>query len=465
MSIIKYAPPGSVQAYIRSEKFGSLIVGPVGSGKTTASIFKILYHAARMKPQADGIRRSRCVVIRNTRGQLIDTTIPSFQTWFGPDIAPLLKTDMKMFLKVGDIECEVLFRGMDDANDVRKLLSLEVSFAFLDEYREIPQVIYEAVQGRVGRYPSMAKGGCVTEDGKPNHHVFGSSNPPDYDSYFEGMLSNPPANVDVFFQPSGLSPEADWTENLIDGYYENLAQGKGEDWIAVYIHSKFGKSLSGQPVFRAFDRQLHVTKQSAALKHNTLGSTILIGFDAGLTPAAVIGQLDPTGRLVVFESLVSESMGALRFCREKLKPCLAERFPGARVLVIGDPAGQQRAQTDERTVFDVLRAEGFTVKPARTNSITARLTAVDAYLTRMVDGKPAVLIDTRAEALIKALSGKYRYKVKTTGEVDDTPEKNHPWSDIADAFQYLCMHADGGSTFGLKQSVAQPVQQVRYMYS
>jgi len=434
------------------------------SGKTTASIFKVLYHAARMRKQADGIRRSRCVVIRNTRGQLADTTIPSFQTWFGPDIATFMKTEMKMFLKIGDVECEILFRGMDDQQDIRKLLSLEVSFAFLDELGEIPQGIFDAVQGRVGRYPSKAKGGCVQDDGSPNHHVFGSSNPPDMDTFWEQHLTSPPDNASVHLQPSGLSPEADWCDNLIDGYYDNLAQGKTQDWIDVYIHSKFGRSLSGQPVFRSFDRQIHVAKTT--LRHVIQGNSLLIGFDCGLTPAAVIAQVDYQGRLIVFESIISDGMGALRFAREKLKPVLAQRFPGVACTIIADPAGQQRAQTDERTVFDILRAEGFTVRAAKTNSIVARISAVDAYLTRVIDGKPAVLLDPAAQNLTIALAGKYRYKVKNNGEVEDSPEKTHPWSDIADAFEYVCLQADGGNTFGTNyKTAAKQVRQVNYVYS
>jgi hypothetical protein len=31
---------------------------------------------------------------------------------------------------------------------------------------------------------------------------------------------------------------------------------------------------------------------------------------------------------------------------------------------------------------------------------------------------------------------------------DEKPEKSHPWSDVADAFQYMCLHADGGEVFG-----------------
>jgi hypothetical protein len=53
-----------------------------------------------------------------------------------------------------------------------------------------------------------------------------------------------------------------------------------------------------------------------------------------------------------------------------------------------------------------------------------------------------------ASPLVQALAGKYRYKINTKGVRDESPEKSHPWSDVADAFQYLCLHADGGETFG-----------------
>ena len=176
---------------------------------------------------------------------------------------------------------------------------------------------------------------------------------------------------------------------------------------------------------------------------------LLIGVDAGLTPAAVIGQVAYDGRLVVYDSLISDGMGALRFVRERLKPLLANKFPGRSTLVIIDPAAFQRAQTDERTVADIYKAEGFLVKPAKTNSVAARIAAVEKYLTRVVDGKYSCVVDsTSANSLVQALSGKYRYKINTKGARDEKPEKSHPWSDVADAFQYMCLHADGGETFG-----------------
>ena len=440
----------SLDDFFYSKKFISLAIGPVGSTKTTAGIMKILHHAALMAPCKDGIRRSRAIWVRNTREQLRDTSIPDFLKWV-PDgiMGVFLKTEYKFVIKVGDIECEVLFRGLDDANDVRRLLSLQASFFVFDEFREIHPDIYNAAQGRIGRYPDkMMNGvGCQTDEGEPNMHLWGMTNPPDMDTFWETLLTEPPDNVHVTIQPSGLAPEADWTQYLPDDYYDNLAHGKTEDWIDVYIHAEFGKSLSGQPVFKSFDRSVHASTKELTPMYSD--DPLLIGVDAGLTPAAVIGQVAYDGRLVVYDSLISDGMGALRFVRERLKPLLANKFPGRSTLVIIDPAAFQRAQTDERTVADIYKAEGFLIKPAKTNSVAARIAAVEKYLTRVVDGKYSFVVDSNsANSLVQALAGKYRYKINTKGARDEKPEKSHPWSDVADAFQYMCLHADGGETFG-----------------
>jgi hypothetical protein len=273
------------------------------------------------------------------------------------------------------------------------------------------------------------------------------SNPPDADTYWENLLTNPPENTHVTIQPSGLSPEADWIKFLPTDYYDNLAQGKTDDWVDVYINAKFGKSLSGQPVFKSFNRSTHVSKEPIKPVGGT--SPLIIGVDAGLTPAAVIGQVIYDGRVLIYDAVISDGMGALRFIREKLKPLLANKFPGKSAIVIIDPAAFQRAQTDERTVADIYKTEGFVVKPARSNSIVARLAAVEKFLSRTVDGKAGVLLCPEgSQPLVHALAGKYRYKVNTKGERDESPEKSHPWSDVSDAAQYLCLHADGGETFG-----------------
>lgn len=464
MSGLVYTPPPSLLDFFTSDKFINLVVGPVGSTKTTAGILKIAHEAARIAPCRDGVRRSRCIWIRQSREQLRDTSIPDFLRWYPDGMAgEFQKTNYKFVLQFADVECEVLFRGLDDANDVRRLLSLQATFGIADEFRELNPEIFDALQGRLGRYPSKADNGVGAKDdhGDQIDKFWGMSNPPDFDTWWEEYLTNPPDNAAVFFQPSGVSPEADWLQYLKDDYYENLMEGKSEDWIDVYVHGKFGASLSGRPVWKAFNRDVHVAKSTLQpIRMST--HPLIIGHDFGLTPACSINQVDPSGRLITLAELTSDGMGELRFIREKLKPLLSTpRFAGMNVLVVGDPAGTQRAQTDEKSVFDILKQEGFRVIAAKTNSIAARINAVDAWLTRMVDGKPAHLIDPSCETLIRAMAGGYRYKIRQSGEMDDKPEKNM-YSHLADGHQYAALHADGNLTGGARLTRAQPVQKIRY---
>ena len=381
---------------------------------------------------------------------LWDTSIQDFLKWFPDGLAgSLAKTEMKFTLKFDDVECEVLFRGLDDSNDVRRLLSLQASFAIFDEFREINPDVFSTMQGRLGRYPDkllvppvpgVHNGGCIKEDGSSNALLWGMSNPPDSDTWWEQYFTDPPDNANVFTQPSGMSPEADWLQYLPDGYYENLAESNDEDWVDVYVHSKFGRSLAGKPVFRNFEADYHVAKEKIKplIDENY---PLIIGLDFGLTPACTINQQDARGRFMTLQELVSDGMGILRFCRELLRPVLTNEFPGHPVIIIGDPAGRQRAQTDEKSVFDILKSEGFTAIPARTNSITARISAVENLLSGQVDTGPRHLIDPQCKKLIAALRSGYRYKVKTTGEVEPKPEKNMH-SHLADAHQYAALHVD-----------------------
>ena len=84
---IEYTPPPSLVPFLQCESFISLISGPVGSGKSSAAMIKIAYMAKLMRPGKDGMRRSRCVVVRNTNQMLTDATIPTFMTWFPEGVA------------------------------------------------------------------------------------------------------------------------------------------------------------------------------------------------------------------------------------------------------------------------------------------------------------------------------------------------------------------------------------------
>jgi hypothetical protein len=434
----QYTPSLSVVPFLIADEFSNFIVGPVGSTKTTASLMKIAIEAKRIAKCSDGIRRSRCAVIRNTRQMLWDTTIPDFLKWY-PDGAAgtLMKTDSKFLMRFDDVECEVLFRGLDDANDVRRLLSLQLTFGVMDEFREINPDIYNALTGRLGRYPdkTMNGVGSCDDNGKLIHKVWGATNPPDADTFWEQLLTEPPKNMHVTLQPSGMSEDADWVDFLPKGYYENLCEGKSEDWIDVYVHGKFGRSLSGSPVYeRTFVEDFHIAKEELKPIQN-MDYPITIGIDFGRTPSAIFMQRDPRGRVLVLSELTSENMGLETFINTKLNPHIANNYPGFQFVAAPDPAGFMKQQANEMTLVDQLRDAGFKCVKPPTNDPDKRIQAVERLLNMQIEGKAMFLIDPRCKQLIKGFRHGYRYKVKKNGEIEDKPDKNE-FSHCHDALQY-----------------------------
>ena len=327
-----------------------------------------------------------------------------------------------------------MFRALDDSDDVANLNSLELTFAWFNECRDINPDIVDAMSKRIGRFPS-AKDGGPTWFG-----MWGDTNPPTMDTwwYYQMEQLDPSDGVsfndngwDVFKQPSGRSSLAENIENLPEGYYDT--QGRSEEYIRVYIDGEYGLSSAGQPVYKYFRPDYHMGEQSLRPIINGV-RPIVIGMDLGLTPAAVIGQQDPRGRVLILNEAVSSDMGVQRFVRTILKPMIYEQYIGAPVLVVTDPAGVQRAQTDERSAVDIIKAEGLKVMPAKTNNVSARLSAVDDYLMRQVDGDSAFLLDPRCSKLKAAMMGGYRFHHKN-GNI----EKNKH-SHVAEALQYLMLH-------------------------
>lgn len=451
MAHVDYVPPPTVERYLESEKFYNFIVGPVGSGKTTGMIFKILFHAMRQAPSPrDGIRRTRWVIVRNTKPQLKDTTMKSFFTWFPPGTAGHWNvTDSVFTFRFGDVHIEVLFRPLDTPDDVGRVLSLEVTGAVIDEFVEIPAEIIEALSGRCGRYPAQIDGGCTWRG------MWGASNPGNEDSWWYDWLYEPwePGSHHVegveakskdemlgyFEQPSGFAPHAENLENLPGGqdYYYDLAVGKSEAWVKQFIEVKWGFSMRGTPVYKLFNEEIHVAKRP--IQFNP-ALPLVIGVDAGLTPAAIFGQQDLSGRVLILDELVVEDMGAKRFCKERILPLLDRRFSDATELMVAiDPAAGQRAQTDERTVQQIFKEIlGIPVVLAHSNLFEPRKEAVDHYLSGITEMGPAFLIDPRCKVLIRGFGTGYRYDINRKGVKDERPAKNQ-YSHPHDANQYLCM--------------------------
>ena len=445
--VIDYTPPPTGEKFMGSDAKMRVLMGPVGSGKSVTCSFEVIRRASMQNPDPNtGKRRTRAAIVRETARQLQDTTIKTFLDWFPPGVCGrYMRTTKTYFFEVGDIECEIMFRALDDADDVANLNSLELTFAWFNECRDIHPEIVDAMSKRIGRFPS-------NKDGGPTWHgMWGDTNPPTMDTWWyyqmEGLDAKDGVSPNdngwaVFKQPSGRSVHAENIDNLPDGYYDT--QGRSEEYIRVFIDGEYGLSSAGQPVYQYFRPDYHMATSKLRFIENGI-RPIVVGMDLGLTPAAVIGQQDPRGRALLLDEAVSFDMGIQRFMRTVLKPLLYERFPGAPVLIVVDPAGVQRAQTDERSAVDIIKAEGMRVIPASTNKVSARINAVDDYLMRQVDGDSAFLVDPRCTRLKAAMMGGYRFD--KNGSIDKTGAAGKH-SHVAEALQYLMLHIGSAGEAG-----------------
>ena len=423
---------------------------------------EIIKHALKQTPH-NGMRKARWAIIRNTYPELKSTTIKTWEHWVDSDLAPI-KWDAPItaHLKIKDcgdgsgLDLEVIFIALDKASETGKLRSLELTGGWINECSEVPKEVFDMLTQRVGRYPPKSHGG-----GPVHPCVILDTNPPDDDHwYYKYAEEECPKNWEFFDQPGGLiriqdefteevtylpNPHAENVFNLPSGfdYYNRMVGGKTDDWIKIFVLGQYGTTADGKPVFPEYNDRVHVADKE--LIANPM-LPILLGWDFGLTPACIIGQVTAKGQLIILEELVAEDMGIRQFASEIVKPILMNRYSGSRFVSQGDPSGVNRSQTDERTCYQELLEVGIASEPASTNDFLPRRESVAFFLNKMASGEPGFLLSPNCRQIRKGFIGGYRYeRLKVAGErYRDRPVKDR-FSHPHDALQYLCLAArDGG---------------------
>lgn len=441
-----YASIPTIRNFSRSPARIRGLMGPFGSGKSSGCVLDLVRNAHGQVPGRGGVRRTRFAVVRNTYQQLRDTTIKTVHHWLpAPTFGHYTKHEHNYFVTgFPGIEIEIMFRALDRPDHVGNLLSLELTAAWVNEAREVPWAIIEALDGRVNRFPPQDEGGAT----RPG--IIMDTNPPDTDSDWyrvfeeqttiDGALIEP-GYYEIFKQPSGLSAEAENLPNLPRGYYEDLQRGKGRDYIDVYIHGKYGYVKEHKAVYDEYNDAVHCTQDANATK----GIVVHRGIDFGLTPACTFSQLLPSGHWVIFDELVATDMGIEKFSEQVLRHC-GQHLPGYTFADEADPAGLTRSQTDEKTCYEILEAKGFKPQPGA-QDLTKRLESVRKPLNTMIQGKPQLRLHPRCKMLRKGFLGKYFYRRVHSGvseKFSNEPEKNQ-YSHPHDGLQYTATVLFGGT--------------------
>jgi hypothetical protein len=342
------------------------------------------------------------------------------------------------------LDMEVFFLSMDRPEEMGKLKGLELTGAWLNEAGELAKAALDVATQRVGRFPPGRTGGPTWTG------VIMDTNPPDDDAWWYRLSEKEkPADWEFFKQPGGLiedagvykpNPAAENIQNLPGGYQYYLRQvpGKTKEWIKVFLLGNYGTISDGKQIYPEWNDDIHckVVKPYP-------DKPLLLGFDYGLTPACVICQVSPRGQLIVLGELFAKDMGIRQFARDVVRPYLALNFHGYSFQACGDPAGMSRSDTDEKTCFMELAEEGIACVPAITNSFVGRREAVAKYLTRLVDGRPAFMVDPSCDMIRRGFNGRYQFRrlqVVGAERYKDVPDKNE-YSHLHDALQYAALHS------------------------
>lgn len=528
MKQINYVASPTGAKFHASEKVCRGFLGPVGNGKSVTCINEMHRLAVLQEPNSEDVRKTKWAVVRNTYDMLETTTLATFRQWIPEDVCAItlkpMRGDLQYPLCDGTrVEAKFIFLALDRPDDVKKLLSLEVTGVFLNEARELPYAVVKGGRERIGRYPAQVDGyvdvyddngnliydapkqrgehGDVIyeKDGTPAYQpctrkaLLMDTNPPEDDHWWfqlaeEGCLRSNKSReakqavqevFDFFRGPSPFikrgeeyinNPKAENIKFLPGGfkYYRDMLAGNSEDHINVMVMGNYGTIKDGKPVYPQYNDGVHCPEKPLGIIEDL---PIGLGWDGGLTPSCVMGQLTNEGQLRVFAELVAEDMGVRQFARDVVKPFLQRNCSGIPIAFsLIDGSASARGESDAKSAMGILNDDyvemdyqgnavenedgdimqplnmGFTTEPAPTNNPARRIDAVNSFIIKMIKGEPGYLVSKRCQFLRKGKIGGYQYKrIQVSGEAKyrDVPDKNK-YSHPADAEQYMALGFSGG---------------------
>lgn len=466
------APVGPVaKGFVESLAKIDIIMGPYGSAKTTSCLQKILLITMMQNPGKDGVRRSRGCIVRDTYDQLKSNVQKDFFAWFpktkdnynGETNTSLIRIDVPNY---GKLEIEILWRALGEENKPEKLFKgMQLTWLWLNEADTLMPAVVKFGFPRLGRYPAAKDGGCrhscmffdlnAPEVTNWVYDIAVNGKLPISDDELKRMQAEHGANFRVAFhrQPGGEDPNAENLANLPKGYYQALKLTLDEHEQRRFIHNQFGAVRSGQPVFPQFRDDLHVAKAPIVYNPNL---PLFAAVDGGATPAAIFGQKDADGRLLVVAELVVfmpdddkkilEKMGPTQF-GHTFRKFVNDNFPDA-VLADpwGDPAvftGTYAAEEDRSWAEHFSEAAGARLRPSpvKGNLFSVRK---ENMVKRMVrDNLPycGMLISPTCSWLRQGFNNGYVLpKTKLSDgslALADKPDKRNPFGHAQDALQYL----------------------------
>ena len=444
---INYNPEPTLAKFHLDDTYFRCLIGPVGSGKSSGCVMEMLLRAHFQIP-FKGVRKSRWGVVRETYPELKSTTIKTFQKWLPHAVCPLvydvpIRGTYNQHLSDGTrVEAEFLFIALETEEDVKKLLSLDLTGIWLNEVRQLNEEVFKYARGRISRYPPMDEGGPTwkgiiadTNPPKTTHWIYRVFEEESHPDQFKLFRQPPAVFWDNETQKWEINPDAENIQWLDTDYYKSQLAGTSDDYIRVMLAGEYGMTQMGKAVYPQYSEKQHVATEEILPNR---GAPLILGFDFGLNPACVFAQMTKLGGLVILDALAPADEDLETFCDEYVLPLIGKKYANFKIQAVGDPSARGRSDLDKRTPFDVLASRGIRCVGAHTNFFIPRKEAVDNFLNKINGFK----LNPHITYLREAFGGGYVYsELKgNRGMFKERPDKTNPYTHGIDAVQYICLY-------------------------
>lgn len=459
---MSFEPPGPIgEGFVYGMEPIDYLMGPVGSAKTTCSIFRIPTFALRMPVCADGVIRVRGAIVHENFRTLYRTTLDSIFQFFPKDFPgahfeggqdrPFRFTLRFMTPKGKKLQIILDGFGIGDHAIEQLLRGYQANFFWNSEADLLARNVPSFGYGRVvqGRYPGRA----LLADPKAAvpGSVWGDFNPPVISHYIhEDFVDKPREGYVLRRQPSGLSEAAENRQYVPKSSYEAMAKTLPPDQVRRFVHGEFGLIGDGALVYPEFDFDIHVAK--TALEPVDL--PLRIGVDAGGSPAMIVGQYTPKGHMRWLDELCAlPGTGVGRFS-EYVIDLLQSKYRGLPVQYgWGDPSAFHGADriAGELSFMEILSralcspTRVFNILPTPTNDPVTRQEAVAYFLRKRLDsdGSPFFVMSKAMKTTLSGFQGGFIVALNPHDTASHVRFVKNKFSHPHEAGQYLCYGSRG----------------------
>lgn len=341
-------------------------------------------------------------------------------------------------------------KSSDDAARFAKFTGLTLAVIMVDQPEELPEDINSALKGR------------LSQPGFPQMLIY-TPNPPGPNHWLCREFPEDNSIEGHFYVSSSLY---DNRAIIGEDYIRELEREypPGHAMRRRMIEGKRGLSIEGEPVYKAvFSREMHVREVSYFPDY-----PLYEAWDFGHRhPAVSWHQLLPWGHW----NVLGEYMGSDQFIDQSVPEVAAMRtalFPGhTSLFVCCDPAGAQ-GQGARHTCVEVLnqhlrRVYGpdmgarYLTNSNRPEQRGWAIQQISSYMTRLVRGRPALVVHPRCERIVDGFEAGYIYNDRVAQVGSRLPNYRPPKKDgyydhLQNTVEYLVLNYGNGPVESIDNS-------------